>query len=147
MTVYQCSICGNAHESTGPACVQTIVVSTVPTAREVGRQIRGLLLSLKDTGARGYDLDLLRAQALQHAGFCWSSPGEMAPQCCCAWDPDGDVAGPMREVMRTLHSDEWWHDNTWIHQDPEGDYAKLAAEVSAKTAPPLRPLADETPET
>ena len=108
MTVYQCSTCGNAHDSSEPACPQAFsatVVTPPPTARDVGAQIRELLLSLKDTGASGYALDQLRAEALQHAGFCWIAPGEMAPQCCCEWDPETNPSGPMLRAMLRMYGE------------------------------------------
>jgi hypothetical protein len=62
-------------------------------AREVGAQIRALLMSLTAPEG-GHSTETLRKIALQHAGFCWLAPGEMAPACCCPWS---EVApeGPM----------------------------------------------------
>ena len=107
MTVYQCTTCGNAHDSSGPACPQTFavaVVTTPPTAREVGAKIREMLLSLKAPGG-GYATDDLRMEALMHAGICWLTPGEMAPQCCCPWSPE-ETAGPMRELVARFPNEE-----------------------------------------
>ncbi len=115
MTIYQCSACGSFHDSSEPPCPQTVMVNVAtapPTAREVGRQIRDLLLSLRAHGHepggiwQNYSTDQLRAEALQHAGFCWLTPGEMAPECVCDWHPDTNPAGPMLQAMVRMHGED-----------------------------------------
>lgn len=91
----------NAQHGTEPLAMPTArtanggVSKTIPTRSsvralstpaEIGAQIRELLLTLHaDRG--GYDTAEQRRDALDHAGFCWCAPGEMAPGCGCAWSP------------------------------------------------------------
>lgn len=82
------------------ACGGTLVArdDLMPvTAEAIGTRIRDMLFSLVSDGhSREEDLrgvhshatDELRRTALDHAGFCWVAPGEMAPSCGCSWTHD-----------------------------------------------------------
>ena len=78
--------------------------------KEVGAQIRALLLSLrapdhpKGSAYESYATDELRREALDYAGFCWLVPGEIAPGCCCDWDLEHpDVPRKrLQERIRTI---------------------------------------------
>jgi hypothetical protein len=78
------------------------------TAEAVGARIRDMLFSLVSDGhSREEDLrgvhshatDELRRTALDHAGFCWVAPGEMAPSCGCSWTHD-QPQGPRVRLRR-----------------------------------------------
>lgn len=67
------------------------------TPRAAGARIRALLFSLRASdhspddecgGWNNYTTDGLRRAALDHAGLCWSTPGEMAPRCGCNWSAE-----------------------------------------------------------
>lgn len=61
------------------------VTRDAPTPQGVGAEIRTLLLSLRERAGldnAGENAALL-ASALDGAGICWTSPGEMAPACGC----------------------------------------------------------------
>lgn len=73
-------------------------------SKEVGAQIRALLLSLRDPNhpkGESYATDELRREALDYAGFCWLAPGEMAPGCCCDWDLD-HPDGPRKRMQERI---------------------------------------------
>jgi hypothetical protein len=78
-----------------------------PDPKAVGAEIRRLLLSLRspdhapESGWQSYSTDALRREALDHAGFCWLAPGEMAPGCCCPWSVD-EPQGPRVVLERRL---------------------------------------------
>jgi hypothetical protein len=66
------------------------------TPAQVGAEIRKLLYELhapghtddqERAGVFSYATDALRREALEAAGFCWKTPGEMAPECGCPWSP------------------------------------------------------------
>lgn len=121
MTTFLCH-CGKAHDSAvqGP-CPQTFTVVMPPLSPdETGREIRRLLMSLhapghtlddERRGSLNYATDELRQQALDRAGICWLTPGEMAPACCCEWSPDKPEGPRLRmqenvEERRKLWADE-----------------------------------------
>jgi hypothetical protein len=64
------------------------------TPAQVGAEIRKLLFELRtpghtedqeQAGIFSYATDTLRREALNAAGICWKTPGEMAPGCGCPW--------------------------------------------------------------
>lgn len=66
--------------------------------KQIGAQIRELLFSLRAEGSSDQlSTDELRRMALDYAGICWLTPGEMAPQCCCDWDLE-HPAGPRKQM-------------------------------------------------
>lgn len=87
-------------------------MSDLNDAKQIGAQIRALLFSLyapghsaeiEKTGRHSYATDELRRSALDHAGICWFSPGEMAPGCCCDWDID-NPSQPREKYINRLQS-------------------------------------------
>lgn len=83
------------------------------TAQGVGARIRSMLESLVAAGhtveedRRGYHhhgSDALRRSALDHAGFCWLAPGELAPSCGCAWAHDRPE-GPRHRLAESRAKD------------------------------------------
>lgn len=109
MTAYQCScgaVCDSSEEHRCPATVFT-VTSLPSTPAQVGAEIRRLLFSLRHPDDDGvgpwqhYGTETLRAEALDYAGICFLSPGEMAPECTCEWGPD-NLNGPRRALVERL---------------------------------------------
>jgi hypothetical protein len=87
------------------------------TPDEVGQQIRRLLMSLhtpghslddERAGHLNYATDELRRQALDRAGICWLTPGEMAPACACDWSPEQPHGPRLRLAERLEENRRLW---------------------------------------
>lgn len=83
---------GLAHERARQAELNTTYVFVTPES--VGSHFRRELFKLRAAGhteeqeRRGLNshaTNAHRVAALDHAGFCWLHPGEMAPGCGCPW--------------------------------------------------------------
>jgi hypothetical protein len=90
------------------------------TPDEVGQEIRRLLMSLhapghtiedERAGHLNYATDELRRQALDRAGICWLTPGEMAPACCCEWSPEKTEGPRLRLEERFEENKRLWADD------------------------------------
>lgn len=115
MTIYNCSICGESHDSS-KVCTQVIPIPPVTKSiEELAHEFRAALFTIHAPGHSlddekegwfNYGTDELRRLALDHIGFCWAIPGEMSPECGCEWSKNNPHSRSKRLVDKIKQLEE-----------------------------------------
>jgi hypothetical protein len=88
--------------------LECMEIRAIKTGREIRRMLRALKHPKHDVNSpyQHYGTDKLRQTALDHAGFCWSGRGEMAPDCCCEWSDEHPEGPRLRSESAEARQEE-----------------------------------------